>query len=493
MQRLRDTGQVTEALDAQTRWALDLAAETRPLIFGPRQFEGIDVLSREEGNLAEILRRLLSDGDATRGVPLLAATAALWAITGNHPRFFALADLAEQVLLDWTPPPELVQVAADALGLLLVHLGFLRPEGVDELITVMSRLGVEPEQPWTRAIWAIFGPSISPTERVAAALDLAEQSDPATALIAWQWAAVLAENQGEVDAARTYAEKALGAVDDQTTPWQVATLHNELAMLDFNAGMHHEAGNHARIAFPILERLHAAEDARTMRTSLALTALLDGDLDEAERVLAQAGEPARGDVTGDMVQLQVGAELLLARGDVEGGLQAFLAAVEAMRAVRFPGVETTGQEPWTVLALGAALMAYVRYGSGPGDEAQARALAGATYDVVRGLMSGPEAAVDYPVSGTAIAALAAWTLTVRATPAGAECGVRLLALASAFAYTRWFPVMAWEPLAALAEATAPRRLAEVAGEYDARRGHELRDDVLRNLSAVDDLGLTSSG
>ena len=45
---------------------------------------------------------------------------------------------------------------------------------------------------------------------------------PATALMAWQWAGVLAENQGEVDAARTYVDKALGSIDDQTTPWQVA-------------------------------------------------------------------------------------------------------------------------------------------------------------------------------------------------------------------------------------------------------------------------------
>ena len=56
---------------------------------------------------------------------MLAAQGGLWAVTGNHPRFFAMADLAERVLLDWDPPPELVQVTVEALALLLVHVGFL--------------------------------------------------------------------------------------------------------------------------------------------------------------------------------------------------------------------------------------------------------------------------------------------------------------------------------------------------------------------------------
>jgi tetratricopeptide (TPR) repeat protein len=342
-------------------------------------------------------------------------------------------------------------------------------------------------------VWATFGPGVAPTERVAAALALTEHPDPATALMGWQWAAVLAENEGEVDAARTYVDKALGAVDEQTTPWQVATLHTQLAMLELNAGLHHDAADHARLAIPILERLHASEEALSMRTSLALTALRDGDLDEAERVLEAVGEPTRGDVTGDMVKHQVRAELLLARGDVEGALQAFLGAVEAMRALRFPGVETNGQEPWTVLTLGTALTAHVRYGSTPEHAERARSLAGTTYGVLRGLMSGPEAAVDYPVSGMALAALAAWLLTERPTRQAVESGVRLLSLASAFAYTRWFPVMAWEPLAALADDAAPGRLADVVTDYDARRGHELRDEVLRHLDAVSTLVVTSSG
>ncbi len=140
-QRLAESGQVDDARDAQAAWAVALAAWARPQVFGPRQIEVMDALAQEEANLTDVLRRLLTAGDAARAVPVLAAQGGLWAITGNHPRFFALADLAQRVLLDWDPPPELVQVTLEALALLLVHVGFLRPDEVDELMAMMDRLG----------------------------------------------------------------------------------------------------------------------------------------------------------------------------------------------------------------------------------------------------------------------------------------------------------------------------------------------------------------
>jgi hypothetical protein len=266
-------------------------------------------------------------------------------------------------------------------------------------------------------------------------------------------------------------------------------LHTELATLDFDAGMHDEAARHARIAMPLLEQLHAHDDAMNMRASLALTALHDGDVDEAERLLAEAGDTAYSEVPGGMVRQQVRAELQLAKGDVDGGLASFLAVVDAMGAVRFAGVETTGLEPWVVVVLGTALTAHVRHGVTDSHRRRAAELADRALAVARTLLSGPEAAIDYPVVGTAMAGLAAWQLTERRDDAeSVAAGVRLLALAAAFGYNRWFPVMAWDPLAAYAEAAAPGRLAALGGEYDGRRGRELREDALQVVE-----GLTSSG
>jgi tetratricopeptide (TPR) repeat protein len=487
--RLVEAGEADQARAAQTRWAVDLATQVRPHVFGARQIEAIDLLSVEEGNLTDILRGRLLVDDAANAVPLLAAEGALWAITGNNARFFVLADLAERVLVDFDPPPELVQVTLEAIGLLVVHIGFLRPDGADELASVMTRLGT-PEQPWARVIHALFGPGLAPMERVAAALALTDDPDPMTSAMAWQWAAVLAENQGELDAARTYVEKALDSVDDSTTTWQVASLHTQMAMLDFNAGRHLDAAEHARAAAPLLERLHADEDALSTRTSLALAALEDGDLDQAELLLAESGEQAATDGTGAMVLHQVRAELLRARGDLSAALDSYARSVDSMRSMRFAGVESNGLEPWVVVALATALTAHVRDATTPAEQARTVALAGEAARTVEALMTGPEGAVDYPVTGMALAALSARVLTTATTDRARDAGVRLLALAVSFGYNRWFPVMAWEPLRAYADTAAPGRLAEVTDEYGSRRGRELRGEVLAALAAA---ALTSSG
>jgi tetratricopeptide (TPR) repeat protein len=307
--------------------------------------------------------------------------------------------------------------------------------------------------------------------------------------LAWQWAAVFAENAGELDAARAYVGKALDAVDEATTTWQVATLHTQVAMLDLNGGLYDEAAHHARLAIPLLERLHADEDALAMRTSLALAALHEGDLEGAERVLAEAGEPTAQDVTGGLVRLEVVAELMLARGDVPGALAAFWDAVRLMRRHRFPGVETNGQEPWILVALATALTAHVRYAASPDERHRTGELAEQTARTVAAVLAGPEVAVDYPVTGMGAAALGAWLVTERESDAAVDAGVRLLALARAFGYNRWFPVMAWEPLRAGAEKAAPGRLDAVSSEYDERRGRDLRSEVVAVLAGA---GVTSS-
>jgi hypothetical protein len=378
-----------------------------------------------------------------------------------------------------------VQVTLEAMALLLVHVGFLRTEEVDELMVTMNRLG-EPEQPWTRVICAVFAPGVEPADRAAAALSLVDDPDPAASLMAWQWAAVLAENQGEIDDARTYVEKALGAVDDTTTPWQVATLHTQLAMLDFNSGMHHDAARHAQVAVPLLERLHADDDATSMRVSIALAALHDGDLDEAERILDAVGEPEAKDVTGGMVAREVRAEILLSRGETDIALRLWRDNVEAMRSLRFPGMESAGDEPWSVVALGTALTAHVRFAESPAQQQATQDLAHQTVAMVERLVGGSEAALDYPVTGIALAGLGAWQLTVDGGDRGS--GARMLALARAFGYNRWFPVMDWEPLAAYADGAAPGRLASWTAAYDGRRGRDLRGEVSEALAA-----LTSSG
>jgi predicted ATPase/DNA-binding SARP family transcriptional activator len=485
--RLADLGEAEAAREALAAWAVGMADRLGPELFGPRQVFAIDQLDAEEANLADVLRRLLLAVDQPRAVRLLASLGGLWSVTGNFPRFLAMADLAEQLLVGWEPPPELEQVTTEAVALVLVHLGFIRPEGVGELAAVLRGLP-EPVQAWSRIARAMFVDAPS-THRRDAVLSLTDDPDKRTAAMAWQWAAILAENEGALAEAGSYLEQALGLVDEDTTEWEVASLNAQAAAHALNADDPDRAELHARTAIPLLERLHAYEDAAGMRASLALSAVRRGHLDEAERLIGEIGEVGPSDMTASLAIAQVRAEILLRRGDVEAGLAAFDRCLVMARGWSFSGGTADGFEPWTLIAVATDLAAHARYAETPEQVARGHALSGEAGDLLRRFAGLSDASVDYPVTGMSLAALGLWILG-REPDHDPETGIRLLALANGFGYNRWFPAMDWEHLSAQADQRAPGRLAGVLEEYAGRAGRELRPEAEQVLAR---LGATSSG
>jgi tetratricopeptide (TPR) repeat protein len=467
-----------------------LADWARPRIFGTGQVEAIDLLDADETNLADVLRRCLVAGDPVTAVPLLGALGGLWAVTGNFGRLVAFSDLAERLFVDWTPPPEMEDAAAGAMTLMVLFLGFLRPEGVGELRDALVRLP-EPRQPWSRVARAIVAAAEAPASRLEAVLALTDDPDRRTVRMAWQWAAILSENEGALEASGDYLDRALELVDDDSTVWETATLHSQRAMHSLNSGRYDEAAAHARLAAPPLRSLHASDDAYSMGATVALAALRQGRLEEAERLLGELGEPPMTDNTSGLVRSQLEAELLLNRGDVEGGLAVFDDSLRTMREWRFAGVVTNGLEPWTLTALATDLAAHTRFATSTDRLHRREVLAAETLQLLGNLEDVPESAIDFPVTGMALAALGLWVVTQ--DPTAAEPGVRLLALAHGFGYNRWFAVMAWDDLSATADGVAPGRLAAVLEEYGDRRGRELLPEAQRVLAAVLAPDLTSSG
>ncbi|HEX3224082.1 MAG TPA: BTAD domain-containing putative transcriptional regulator [Nocardioides sp.] len=487
--RLDAAGDAEDARWAQTAWALELSERVRPDLFGPGQVDVVDLLDAEEINLADVLRRALLAGEAPVAVPVLVALGGLWSVTGDFARLLAMADLAEELLLDWTPPAELEEVTVEAVTLVLLHLGFMRPDGVDGLTAVARRLP-EPVQPWSRVARAMFTDSDTSGGRREAVLRLTADPDRRTAAMAWQWAAILAENEGAFEESRAHLEQALAMVDEETTVWQVATLHTQSAMHALNRGQHTEAAEHARRAIPLLRRLHADDDAFTMGTSVALSAMRQGRLDEAQRLLDELGEPPATDITSVLVKHQVDAELLLLRGDVAGGLAALDRSLAGLRSVGFAGLAVDGVEPWSLIPLATALAAHAWYADTEERRARGHVLAVEAAEQLGRIRDTPDGAIDFPVAGMALAALGAWLLTARTDVETVETGVRLLALAEGFSYNRWFPVMDWDRLRGLADDAAPGRLAVVLAEHDGRRGRGLRPEVEQLLAP---LRVTSSG
>src|SRR5262249_29402397 len=177
-----------------------------------------------------------------------------------------------------------------------------------------------------------------------------------------------------------------------------------------NTDDHARAERHARTAIPILEQLHADEEAASMRAGLALAALRRGDLEAAERLLGEIGEVSAGDRTAELVIFQVRAELILLRGDVDGGLRAFDRCLETARGWGFFDTSTNRLEPWTLISLATDLAAHARYADSPAHLARGAELASETAALLSQFSKVPDVAVDYPVTGMALAALGQWML-----------------------------------------------------------------------------------
>ena len=116
-------------------------------------------------------------------------------------------------------------------------------------------------------------------------------------------------------------------------------LHNQLAQLKMHLGDRDAASAHARIALPVMQRLGATDDEVQLRSLLALCAVAEDRLEDAERELDQVDRLDEREATfGGTAFREIGrAEVALARGDAEAGLRVYRKCAGEMRELTFPG------------------------------------------------------------------------------------------------------------------------------------------------------------
>jgi tetratricopeptide (TPR) repeat protein len=374
-------------------------------------------------------------------------------------------------------------VARAALVLALANLTVVGDERGGPIRTLLEQLGPGDDNPHVAGMVRLLlareddaGPVPEHLERLAA------DPDPHTACTALQWLSHWHENAGDPVTALGHAERALALVHPGDGPWRGAMLHAQLSALAAHLGDRRRAAEHARTALPVMARLGATDDEAQLRSLLALCAIADGRLDEAEAGLGQIDRVADGATVGGTAVHHIGlAELALARGDVRAGLAAYQEAVERVRELRFPGIEPTGLEPWVLAGEASAVVAFAHHASAA-DEAAGRALFAACRE--RGLRYLREAGaqIDVPVAGVVLFAVGAWALVREAGPAGDA--VALLALAERFAYNRAVPTLAWERIVPHAEAAAPGELAARRATYADRAPHDLLGEARGVLERV---------
>jgi predicted ATPase/DNA-binding SARP family transcriptional activator/tetratricopeptide (TPR) repeat protein len=492
--QLVDGGEDAAARGAHHAWAVEYAGAHGGRIWSAEQFDAIDALRAEEVNLADVLRQALAGRDPEAVVQVLAALGAYWSILGNHARVIVLAEAITDTVRDWTPPAELLDAARVALVMTLNNAMIGVAELAEPLRESLRRLGPgeDPRVAALVTVLANFAPG-DPHDFAGQLEEFARSDDRHLVGIASQWHSHVLENAGDPEAAVAAAEHALSLADEVADgPWSGAILHTQIGQLEIQLGRFDSGVVHARAAMPVLERLGAWDDARQLRSLLALAAVRRGDLDQAEAELVQMADVGDPDqIFGGRLVMEIGAaELALARGDHDAGLALYRDAVDLVRDLQFPGMSPTGLEPWLLFGEAAALTAHAYYA----DDAHTAA-AEKMFDVcaarTQRVLDPSFDYLDYPVAGVALFALGAWGLLQGRL--SAEDAVRLLAYAERFAYNRSVPTMAWDRITPRAEETAPGLLAKIDGELGGRRGPELLDEVRTFLDKTVPAGSTTKG
>ena len=319
--------------------------------------------------------------------------------------------------------------------------------------------------------------------QVEARLDqLARDPDPNVARPACQWLSYVRENGGDPIAAAEAAERALALSAVDEGPWTTAMLHNQLAGLTMHLGDRVAAVEHASAALPVMERLGAKDDEVQLRSGLALCAIADGRLADAEDELQRIAAVDDGEVFGGLAIRRIcTAELALARGDHAGGLRGYRECVATMRGIRIPGVSPTGLEPWIVFGESTAVTAHALYAA-DADVAAGEALFASCIERTLRLLDLGDPNIDVPVVGMALYGLGAWGLLRDAT--SADDAIRLLALAERFAYNRSIPTMTRDLIEAVAGERLSAALPKLLSGYGDRRPRDLLDDARQLVARV---------
>ncbi|MEU6137943.1 BTAD domain-containing putative transcriptional regulator [Nocardioides sp. NPDC047086] len=482
--QLIDAGEDAAARAAQRAWARDYADAGAGRIYSPEQFDAMDELRAEEGNLADILRQVLADDEAESVIRLFCAMGVFWTIAGEHQRVIMLSGPVADLLAEWEPPPELLEKTRLVLALLLFGAAVTGGTGLERLMTILDRVGAEAEDPQLRVMLKVMramASSVAGTGAGARAgwpledelTDLVTDPDPEVRARAYTFLSHERENLGDPEGAVAAGREALRLTGTSGGLWPRAMLHAQLSGLYAQLGRLGEAADHAREAVPILRRLGADDDLVQTRVILVTYAVEQGHLEEAAEILAElADERPRGGFGSRGAVHGARAQLLLAQGRVGEGLALFREVVATMGEMPFPGfTDDPDLVPWRVAAEAVTVVACARHAEGADGSD--------LFDVLMmkapRLVSQERRAQDYPVTGMVLLALGLWGLLRDALPR--EESVRLVVLADRFGYSRSFLDMRWELAVADATRLAPGVLERVSEEYGERRGLGLLDEA----------------
>jgi predicted ATPase/DNA-binding SARP family transcriptional activator len=420
--RREEAGETDRVLGDFLGWARD---------FGVRQHEtaldaGLAVIRAEQDNLAYALRCALGRGDGATVAAVAAALGLLWMTESNFTRLSALAGDIPRLLSHLRPGPELVEATRTAAALSALSAFMLRgPRPLRALVT-LRRL---PPPATDSFIGAVQAALCAPDGR--ALQELCDSERPMVAAVANYAMSAALENANDLDGALRAARRMLG----DTTGWMRAVAHARIGQFCLQVAPGEEAHRHLSTALAIIEEHGAWSSAVRARWAIVLADLQRGAFDEAERGLERIARGGESEAVGPaMFEVCARAEILIGRGDVEGGLGLWREAADRLAA--------TGG-PWTSEVQAVTVVVHARFGR--------LDLVGELAATLAAVQPATDSVVDFPVCGSLLLARAVADLGRGSTASG----VRLIALAERLGWQRGFqPTM------------SPARLREVARQAD---------------------------
>jgi predicted ATPase len=471
-------GETDRLVDLFLAWSRDFGMANHESLFGADPAPTTERIRAEQDNLVQALRCGLARADGDTVAATTAVLAALWTVESNYPRMAALVEETAWALSHHRPRPPFVEVTRTAATLCTSYAFTIHGLRAMRSLVLLRRLPAAPPNTLIRAIAMVL--RAVPEMDVPLLTELCDSAEPLLAGVASGIASYVWENAADPNGALRAAERMLRVFEHGEFPWMRILAHSRLGELHMQAGRGAEALRHLRTAALAQEKLGNWSDTLGVRWALALASLQADAVDEAEHWLAVAA----ADLTGEMFayrwfDLAVRGEIMLARDEVDAGLDLWRCAVELVRAERILGSRVEpGLEPWALEIKAVAVVAHAQHGRlDPVQE-----IVGELPHALSALLDAGEAQARYlngfPLCGALLLALGMAGLG--GPERAIRSGVRLIALAERFRYLRQF-----HPTMSIARARHAAERADRSAYADAVSLYaDLDRDELRTAALV---------
>ncbi len=452
-------------------WARDFGTGHHESAFGPDPAPSIKRIRAERDNLLQALHQAVARVDGATVAAVTAALGSLWTVESDYARMAALTAQAGPVLSHYRPGPEFADVTRAAATLCAAFTFPIAGAMALRWLVTLRRLPPAPPDTLIRATAMVLGSAPEVLVPDGSRLrELCDSPEPLLAGVANALATYVWEHQGQPDRALAAANRALAAFQGQAVPWARLAAHARIGELYLQAGRGESALPHLAAAMRVLEEIGVRNETLGIRLSMVLAALQLGDIDAAERQLAQV-EPDQPEHALDARSfgLAVRAEILLARGQVDAGLRGWRRVAGLLRDAVDRG-DLPGLDTWTLEVESATVIAHARYGRLDLVEPLVAALPGRLSALLAALASKRALLSGFPVCGAALLAVA----TVDFARGDTRSGARLTALAERFRFIRGFlPTRSLECASQDAERADKAAYAEAVSAYAALTRDEL--------------------